>query len=136
MGIDHMYLLISAWRRTDIRANVEDRISEAYRACSISIIIMSLTDLLVFCIGSASVFLSVRYFCAASGKTSCIVGADWRGHCPLPALVSCLCLCLCKLYFNSNNVRTDEGLQNNRFHRVRVQKIFTGCIQHNTYIYI
>ena len=62
-----MMLLLSAWRQTHVRTSVQERCSETFRACGTSIIIMSLTDLLVFCIGSTSAFTSIRYFCAFSG---------------------------------------------------------------------
>ena len=71
LGVDHMLLLLTAWRSTNTRSTIQERTAEMFRACAISTTIMSLTDLLVFCIGSASQFRSVRYTCAASGTRDC-----------------------------------------------------------------
>ncbi len=67
VGMDHTYILLEAWRQTNIEGTLEERISETFRNAALSVTVMSLTDLLVFCIGYTSPFMSVRIFCACSG---------------------------------------------------------------------
>ena len=64
------FLLLAAWRQTNIRASAEVRLADTFRQAALSITIMALTDLLVFCIGATSPFLSIRSFCACSGKST------------------------------------------------------------------
>ncbi len=66
--MDHTYILLEAWRQTNIEATQEERISETFRNAALPVTVMSLTDLLVFCIGSTSPFMSIRIFCACSGQ--------------------------------------------------------------------
>ncbi|ELT98645.1 hypothetical protein CAPTEDRAFT_154215 [Capitella teleta] len=66
-GLDDMFILLSGWRRTDVHASIEDRIAETFRTSAISMTITSLTDLLAFCIGATSPFLSVKNFCVFAG---------------------------------------------------------------------
>ena len=67
VGVDDMFILMSGWRQTDVTKNVEERISETLRSSAISVTITSLTDLLAFCIGATSPFLSVKTFCIYTG---------------------------------------------------------------------
>ena len=66
--MDQTYILLEAWRHTNIGLSTEERAAETFRAAALPVTIMSLTDLLVFCIGSTSPFMSIRIFCACSGK--------------------------------------------------------------------
>ena len=68
VGVDDMFILMSGWRQTDLKAPIEDRISETFRSSAISVTITSLTDLLAFCIGATSPFLSVKNFCIYTGR--------------------------------------------------------------------
>ena len=70
IGLDDMFIILSGWRRTDLQLSVEDRISETFRTSAISVTITSLTDLLAFCIGATSPFLSCKNFCVFAGKCS------------------------------------------------------------------
>ena len=67
--MDQTYILLEAWRHTNIGLSTEERAAETFRAAALPVTIMSLTDLLVFCIGSTSPFMSIRIFCACSGNT-------------------------------------------------------------------
>ena len=67
VGVDDMFILMSGWRQTDLKASIEDRVSETFRSSAISVTITSLTDLLAFCIGATSPFLSVKNFCIYTG---------------------------------------------------------------------
>ena len=68
VGVDDMFILMSGWRQTDLKAPIEERISETFRSSAISVTITSLTDLLAFCIGATSPFLSVKNFCIYTGE--------------------------------------------------------------------
>ena len=64
IGVDDMLQLLVGWRKT---VSQGERLSGTLRSAAVSITITSLTDLLAFCIGATSPFLSVRNFCACSG---------------------------------------------------------------------
>jgi predicted RND superfamily exporter protein len=68
LGVDDMFILMAGFRQTDIRLSIEERISETFRSSAISVTITSLTDLLAFCIGATSPFLSIRNFCVYAGS--------------------------------------------------------------------
>ena len=63
-----MFILMSGFRRTDIKKSVEERIAQTYRTSAISVTITSLTNMLAFCVGATSPFLSIRNFCIFAGE--------------------------------------------------------------------
>ncbi|XP_067123815.1 patched domain-containing protein 3-like [Centruroides vittatus] len=63
MEIDDVFLLISAWRRTNPEDSVEKRMGKAYSEAAVSITITSLTSVISFCIGIFSHFPIIRMFC-------------------------------------------------------------------------
>lgn len=73
--MDNMFILISAWRRTDVEdilglgmhKRVEIRIGEAMREAALAITITSLTDILAFGIGAITDFPTVELFCLYTG---------------------------------------------------------------------
>ncbi|XP_071847790.1 patched domain-containing protein 3-like isoform X3 [Apostichopus japonicus] len=67
IGIDDMFIMVSAWRRTDRYATVEDRMSTALSEAAISITITSLTDFLGFCVAAITPLPAVRSFCLYTG---------------------------------------------------------------------
>lgn len=69
MGVDDMFILMSGWRQTDIKQDIETRVANTFRSSAISVTITSLTDLLAFSIGATSPFLSVRNFCVYTGQS-------------------------------------------------------------------
>ncbi len=58
-----MFLMLAAWRKTNCKLLVEERMSLTFADAAVSITITSLTDVLSFLIGGFSVFPAVKYFC-------------------------------------------------------------------------
>lgn len=63
IGVDDMFIMISAWRQASVSRSIEDRMSETLKEAALSITITSLTDALAFGIGATAVFYSIRVFC-------------------------------------------------------------------------
>ena len=51
IGIDDMFILVSAWRYTSTKLSVEERIGQTLQSAAVSITITSVTDGLAFAIG-------------------------------------------------------------------------------------
>ncbi|XP_067123919.1 patched domain-containing protein 3-like [Centruroides vittatus] len=66
--IDDAFVLIAAWRKTNSKKSVEDRMGETFSEAAISITITSLTNIISFCIGVSSPFPSMRIFCSFSAS--------------------------------------------------------------------
>lgn len=62
IGVDDMFILLSGLADTSSKDSVEDRIGKTMRTSGISVTITSVTDVIAFCAGAASVFPSVRNF--------------------------------------------------------------------------
>ncbi|XP_062977671.1 patched domain-containing protein 3-like [Elgaria multicarinata webbii] len=67
IGIDDMFILVSSWQHTKVKNKIEDRMSETYAEAAVSVTITTLTDVLVFYIGIATSFPSVKSFCIYTG---------------------------------------------------------------------
>ncbi|XP_038057176.1 patched domain-containing protein 3-like [Patiria miniata] len=67
IGVDDMFIMLAAWRQTDVRWSVERRMRHAFSEAAMSITITSVTDALAFGIGAISSFRSVRIFCMYTG---------------------------------------------------------------------
>ncbi|XP_019626086.1 PREDICTED: patched domain-containing protein 3-like [Branchiostoma belcheri] len=67
IGIDDMFIMVAAWRKTNPHHSVERRMSEALGEAAMSITITSITDGLAFGIGAITVFPSVQIFCIFTG---------------------------------------------------------------------
>ena len=63
IGVDDMFVMPAAWRQTDFRWSVEDRMGAAFSEAALSITITSITDALAIGIGAITKFRSVRIFC-------------------------------------------------------------------------
>ena len=63
IGLDDMFVMLAAWRQTDLRLPVEERMGRAFSEAALSITITSLTDALSIGIGAITKFRSVRIFC-------------------------------------------------------------------------
>ncbi|XP_067131608.1 patched domain-containing protein 3-like [Centruroides vittatus] len=64
IGIDDAFIMISAWRRTDVNASVPDRMKEAYAEAAVSITITSLTNFFAFCMGFVTPYKCIHIFSA------------------------------------------------------------------------
>ena len=62
-----MFLMVAAWRKTDVTKTTEQRMKEAFSEAAMSITITSITDALAFGIGAITPFLSIRVFCLYTG---------------------------------------------------------------------
>ncbi|XP_067131648.1 patched domain-containing protein 3-like [Centruroides vittatus] len=66
IGVDDSFILVAAWRRTDLKASVPDRMKEAYAEAAVSITITSLTNLFAFCMGFVTPYKCIHIFSAYS----------------------------------------------------------------------
>ncbi|XP_023229411.1 patched domain-containing protein 3-like [Centruroides sculpturatus] len=64
VGVDDGFILIAAWRRTDVKASIPHRMKDAYAEAAVSITITSLTNLLAFCMGFVTPYKGIHIFSA------------------------------------------------------------------------
>ncbi|XP_019617824.1 PREDICTED: patched domain-containing protein 3-like [Branchiostoma belcheri] len=67
VGVDNMFILLAAWRRTSPGRGVEERAAETFTEAGVSITITALTNALAFAVGAITSFPGVRIFCLYSG---------------------------------------------------------------------
>ncbi|XP_066280920.1 patched domain-containing protein 3-like [Branchiostoma lanceolatum] len=67
IGVDDMFIMIAAWRKTHPGGSVEERMGETYAEAAVSITITTVTDGLAFGIGAITVFPAIRIFCIYTG---------------------------------------------------------------------
>lgn len=63
VGVDNVFILLSAWRITNPKKTLNDRLAEAFGNAAVSITVTSLTDLISFTVGCFTPFPSVQMFC-------------------------------------------------------------------------
>ncbi|XP_067131705.1 patched domain-containing protein 3-like [Centruroides vittatus] len=64
VGVDDGFILIAAWRKTDVKASVPDRMKEAYAEAAVSITITSLSNFFAFCMGFVTPYKCIHIFSA------------------------------------------------------------------------
>ncbi|XP_051857565.1 patched domain-containing protein 3 [Antechinus flavipes] len=69
VGVDDMFIMISAWQKTKSIHSIEQRLADTYAEAAVSITITTLTDVLAFYIGIMTPFKSVQAFCIYTGTT-------------------------------------------------------------------
>ncbi|XP_067135046.1 patched domain-containing protein 3-like [Centruroides vittatus] len=75
IGMDDTFVLLSAWRRSDRKQNVEKRLGETYSVSAVSITLTSLTNIVCFFIGAvATTFLGCNIYC---GYICCCLVFDY-----------------------------------------------------------
>ncbi|XP_034952079.1 patched domain-containing protein 3 [Chelonus insularis] len=67
IGIDDTFVMLAAWRRTNILDPVPQRMAVTLSEAAVSITITSVTDIISFFIGIFSPFPSIQIFCTYSG---------------------------------------------------------------------
>ncbi|XP_078579544.1 patched domain-containing protein 3-like [Branchiostoma floridae x Branchiostoma japonicum] len=67
VGVDNMFILLAAWRRTSPRRSVEERAADTFTEAGVSITITAMTNALAFAVGAITSFPGVRIFCMYSG---------------------------------------------------------------------
>ncbi|KAM8812742.1 patched domain-containing protein 3 [Rhynchonycteris naso] len=67
VGVDDMFIMISAWQKTDRTDSLKQRMSSVYSRVAVSITITTTTNILAFYTGVMSSFRSVQYFCIYTG---------------------------------------------------------------------
>lgn len=67
VGVDNMFIMISAWRHLSLFLTVEERMGRTFSEAAVSITITNLTDVLAFVIGSTIKLPGIRIFCAYAG---------------------------------------------------------------------
>ncbi|XP_023224626.1 patched domain-containing protein 3-like [Centruroides sculpturatus] len=63
IGMDDTFVLLAAWRRSNPKDSVEDRMGASYSEAAVSITITSVTNFVSFLIGLTTPFRAVRIFC-------------------------------------------------------------------------
>ncbi|KAI8479819.1 Patched domain-containing protein 3 [Branchiostoma belcheri] len=63
IGVDDLFVMLAAWRKTHPGGSVEERMGETYAEAAVSITITTVTDGLAFGIGAITPIPAVRIFC-------------------------------------------------------------------------
>ncbi|XP_023227862.1 patched domain-containing protein 3-like [Centruroides sculpturatus] len=63
IGLDDSFVLLAAWRRTNVKDSTIQRMSHTFSEAGVSIAITSLTNIASFCVGITSPFRVVRIYC-------------------------------------------------------------------------
>ncbi|XP_020845999.1 patched domain-containing protein 3 [Phascolarctos cinereus] len=69
VGVDDIFIMVSAWQQTKLIHNIEERLADTYAEAAVSITVTTLTDVLAFYIGIMTSFKSVQSFCIYTGTT-------------------------------------------------------------------
>uniref|UniRef100_A0A915BTH5 SSD domain-containing protein n=1 Tax=Parascaris univalens TaxID=6257 RepID=A0A915BTH5_PARUN len=63
VGVDNVFILLSAWRSTNVGGTLERRMMDTFSDAAVSITATSMTDLISFAVGCMAPFPSVQMFC-------------------------------------------------------------------------
>uniref|UniRef100_A0A0N5BAG7 SSD domain-containing protein n=1 Tax=Strongyloides papillosus TaxID=174720 RepID=A0A0N5BAG7_STREA len=63
VGVDNIFIVLSAWRATNYDSSLEERMSETFSDAAVSITVTSLTNFISFCVGCLTPFPSIQMFC-------------------------------------------------------------------------
>lgn len=66
VGVDDMFIMISAWQKTNLMDSIKERMSNVYSEVAVSI---TITNILAFYTRIMTSFRSVQYFCIYTGTT-------------------------------------------------------------------
>ncbi|XP_006871749.1 PREDICTED: patched domain-containing protein 3 [Chrysochloris asiatica] len=69
VGVDDMFIMISAWQKTNLMDSIRHRMSSVYSKVAVSITVTTITNVLAFYTGVMTSFRSVQYFCIYTGTT-------------------------------------------------------------------
>ncbi|XP_045675967.1 patched domain-containing protein 3 [Phyllostomus hastatus] len=69
VGVDDMFIMISAWQKTNLTDSIKHRMARVYSKVAVSITITTITNILAFYTGVMTSFRSVQYFCIYTGTT-------------------------------------------------------------------
>uniref|UniRef100_A0A8C6DCG6 Patched domain-containing protein 3 n=1 Tax=Moschus moschiferus TaxID=68415 RepID=A0A8C6DCG6_MOSMO len=69
VGVDDMFIMVSAWQKTSLTDSTAERMSDVYSKVAVSITITTVTNVLAFYTGVMTSFRSVQYFCIYTGTT-------------------------------------------------------------------
>lgn len=69
VGVNDMFIMISAWQKTNLMDSINERMSNVYSKVAVSITITTITNILAFYTGIMTSFRSVQYFCIYTGTT-------------------------------------------------------------------
>uniref|UniRef100_A0A0N4ZGA0 SSD domain-containing protein n=1 Tax=Parastrongyloides trichosuri TaxID=131310 RepID=A0A0N4ZGA0_PARTI len=63
VGVDNIFIVLSAWRATNYDDTLEQRMSATFSDAAVSITVTSLTNFISFCVGCLTPFPSIQMFC-------------------------------------------------------------------------
>nr|XP_053643838.1 patched domain-containing protein 3-like [Cherax quadricarinatus]XP_053643839.1 patched domain-containing protein 3-like [Cherax quadricarinatus] len=77
IGMDDVFVMLSAWRRTKLQDTVQERMGHAFADAAVGITITSVTDVISFFIGAITPFPSVQIFSLYTGM-AVVVAYFWH----------------------------------------------------------
>uniref|UniRef100_A0A8C3WTX0 SSD domain-containing protein n=1 Tax=Catagonus wagneri TaxID=51154 RepID=A0A8C3WTX0_9CETA len=80
VGVDDMFIMISAWQKTNIVDNLKERMSDVYSKVAVSITITTVTNVLAFYTGIMTSFRSLQYFSVSATYTTAHGNAGCLTH--------------------------------------------------------